>query len=161
MSALGEILVGLVMIVGLVGIILPVLPGLLLIGAAALAWVLLDGDGPARWFVLAVMAVLLVLGSVAKYTLPARSVTASGAPRSTLAMGGAGAIAGLFLIPVLGLLIGGVAGVLFAEWRRLGDGSAAWRSTRGVLVAIGVGVLIELVAGVLMVLTWLVGALLI
>lgn len=143
------------MVAGLVGIVLPVLPGLLLIWGAGLAWVLLDGGGPARWAGFAVMTALLLLGTLAKYVLPARRAQLAGAPRSTVVLGVIGAIAGFFLIPVFGLVIGGILGVLFAEWRRLGDGSAAWRSTRQVLTAIGIGMLIELVAGLLMVITWL------
>lgn len=160
MSVFGEVLLGLLMLAGLAGVLLPVMPGLLLIWAAGLAWVLLDGQGSARWSVLAVMSALLVIGAVAKYALPARSALATGTPRSTLMFGAAGAVAGFILIPVIGLLIGGVAGLLLGEWRRLGDRAAAVRSTRGVLVAVGYGVLIELVAGLLMILTWLVGTLL-
>ncbi len=152
-------MIGLVMLVGLVGIVVPVLPGLLLIWAAGLAWAILDGGGLARWLVFALMSLLLIAGTIAKYVLPARSATTAGAPRRTLVIGAVGAVVGLFLIPVVGLVVGGVAGVLIAEWRRLGDGSAAWQSTRGVLLAFGLGVLVEAVAGVLMVLAWVGGAL--
>lgn len=154
-------MIGLVMLVGLVGVLLPVLPGLLLIWAASLGWVLLDGGGVARWLIFCVITALLLVGTVAKYVLPARQSSSSGAPRSTLAAGVLGAIAGFFLIPVIGVLAGGVAGVFLAERRRLNDGSAAWRSTRAVLVAVGIGMLIELVAAVLMIITWLAAALLI
>lgn len=160
MSAGAEVLVGLAMVVGLVGVVVPVLPGLLLIWVAGLAWVLLDGGGLARWSVLVAMTVLLILGSIAKYVLPARSATTSGAPRSTLLLGALGAVVGLFVIPVVGLIVGGVGGVMLAEWSRLGDRSRAWRSTRGVLLGFGIGVLIELIAAVLMVMTWVGGTLL-
>ena len=50
-----------------------------------------------------------------------------------------------------------MAGTYLAESRRLGHGPEARRSTVRVLKAVGVGVLAELAAGVLMVGTWLVG----
>ena len=160
MPVSGELVIGLVMVVGLVGVLLPVLPGLLLIWGAGLAWVLLDGGGIARWGSFVVLTALLVVGTVAKYVLPARNANASGAPKATLAAGVLGAITGFFLIPVVGLLVGGVAGVLLAERRRLGSGAAAWSSTCGVLIAVGIGMLIELAAGLLMVITWLAATLL-
>ncbi len=159
MSTAGEIAIGLVMFVGLVGVVVPVLPGLLLIWGAGLAWTILDGGGLVRWGVFVLLSVLLIVGTVAKYVLPARSATTAGAPRLTLVIGAVGALAGFFLIPVVGLLVGGIAGVLLAEWRRLGEVGAAWRSTRAVLLAFGLGVLAEAVAGVLMVLVWLGAAL--
>jgi hypothetical protein len=154
MPVSGELIIAFVMLAGLVGVVLPVLPGLLLIWGAALAWVLLDGGGFARWLAFAAITALLVVGTVAKYVLPARNANAAGAPKTTLAAGVVGAALGFFLIPVVGLLAGGVAGLLIAEWRRLRDGAAAWRSTRSVLVSIGIGIVVELVAGVLMVIIW-------
>jgi uncharacterized protein len=158
-SRAGELLVALAMLVGLAGVFVPVLPGLALIWAAGLVWAWLDGGGPLRWSVLAVMTLLLVGGTVAKYVLPARSATTSGAPRTTLLLGGVGALAGFFLIPVVGLPAGFVVGVYVAELARLADGGAAWRSTRGVLLAVGIGMLVELTAGIAMVLAWLFGVL--
>lgn len=149
--------VGVVMLVGLVGVLLPIVPGLLLIWLAGLWWTLADGGGPIRWTVLGVLTVLLVLGTVVKYVLPARSASARGAPVSTLAAGAVGAVVGFFVIPVVGLLIGGLAGLYLAEYARLREPGPAWLSTRSALIAIGIGVLVELATGVVMVATWLIG----
>ncbi|HEV7658026.1 MAG TPA: DUF456 domain-containing protein [Mycobacteriales bacterium] len=157
MSGGAQTLVGLVMVAGIVGILLPVLPGLLMIWAAGLWWTIADGGGATRWVVFAVLTGLLVVGTVVKYVLPARSAAARGAPFSTLAIGAVGAIAGFFVIPVVGLLIGGVLGIYLAEYVRLHDPGRAWTSTRAALVAIGIGLLIELTAGVLMFGVWLLG----
>jgi uncharacterized protein YqgC (DUF456 family) len=152
------VLLGLVMAVGLVGVIFPVLPGLLLVAAAGLAWALL-ADGVAPWVVFGAMMLVLVVGTVAKYVLPGRSLKQAGAPTSTLVLGAVGAIAGFFLIPVVGLLVGAVVGIYLGELRRLSDGRAAWRSTVATAKAIGVGILIELAAGMVAVLIWLVSVL--
>jgi uncharacterized protein len=147
-------LVALVMAVGLAGVLVPVLPGLLLVLAGGLWWTVADGGGGTRWAVFVLMAVLLVAATIAKYVLPARSARARGAPLSTLLAGAAGAVVGFFVIPVLGAPAGGVAGIYLAEYARLREPRAAWTGTRAALVAIGIGVLIELAAGVLMVLVW-------
>jgi hypothetical protein len=149
------------MAVGLVGVVLPLLPGLILVWAAGLWWAVADGGGAARWAVLAVMTVLFVAGTLAKYVLPARATAAGGAPWSTLAVGAAGAVAGFFAIPVVGLVVGGVAGVYLAELIRLADWRRAAGTTRAALVGFGIGLLVELTAGLAMALTWLVGELVI
>ena len=159
LSAAAEVLLLVGMLIGLFGVLVPVLPGLALVWLVGLAWVLLDGGGPARWSVLVLMSAVLIVGTVAKYALPARSATASGAPRSTLLLGAVGAVVGFFVIPVVGMLVGGVAAVYLAELSRLGERGSAWRSTRAVLVGIGIGVLIELAAGVVAIAVWLVGVL--
>ncbi len=159
LPAAAELLLLIVMLIGLVGVLLPVLPGLLLIGLAGLAWAGLDGGGAARWTVFATMVALLLAGTVAKYVLPARSARSTGAPRSTVLIGSIGAVVGFFVIPVVGLVIGGVGAVFLAELSRLGDAGSAWRSTRAVVVGIGFGVLIEFTAGLLAVLVWVAGVL--
>ena len=154
---MGTLLVALVMLVGLVGVIVPVLPGTALVLAAGVGWAALVVDGgQLRWWVVAVMGALFVAGLVLKYALPGRRLSGR-LPRSTLLLAALGAAVGFFLLPPLGLLLGGVGGTYAAEARRLGPGPQARRSTVQVLQAIGIGVLAELVAGVLMVATWLVG----
>ena len=157
MSDGAQVLVGIVMVAGIVGILLPVLPGLLLIWAAGLWWTIADGGGPARWAVFAAMTVLLAVGMTAKYVLPARSAAARGAPLGTLAIGGIGAVIGFFVIPIVGLVVGFVVGIYLAELARLRAAGRAWDSTRAALVAIGIGMLIELTAGLLMFAVWLTG----
>jgi uncharacterized protein YqgC (DUF456 family) len=156
---MATLLVGLVMLVGLVGVLLPLLPGTALILAAGAGWaVLVVGEGTARWVVVAVMALLLAVGMVLKYALPGRSMSGR-LPRRTLVLGAAGAGAGFLLLPPVGLLLGGALGVFLAEQQRSGDRAEAWRSTVQVLKAVGLGMLAELTAGVLMVGAWLVGVL--
>jgi uncharacterized protein YqgC (DUF456 family) len=156
-STAGQTLIGLAMLVGLVGVVVPVLPGLVLVWAAGVTWAWLDGGGAVRWTVAAVLTTLLIAGTALKYVLPARSATGAGAPRSTLLLGAIGAIVGFFAIPFVGFVVGGVGLVFLAEWRRLGSSAAAWRSTRAVLIGVGIGMLVELGAALLMVSVWLVG----
>ena len=152
-----NVLVLLVMLVGLVGVVVPVLPGTLLILAAGIGWAVLVEDGGAgRWVVVGAMTALFAAGLVAKYALPGRRLSGQ-LPRSTLLLGALGAVVGFFVLPPLGLLIGGVLGVYLAEVRRVGGGPQARRSTVQVLQAVGLGILAELTAGVLMIAAWLLG----
>ena len=156
---MGTLVAGLVMVVGLVGVVVPVLPGTALILAAGVGWAWLVEDGAAAWAVVGVMAVLFAAGLVLKYALPGRRLKGQ-LPKRTLLTAGAGALVGFVLLPPLGLLIGGVAGTYLAEAQRVGSGPQARRSTVQVLQAVGLGLLAELTAAVLMVAAWLVGLLL-
>ncbi|MDO9498092.1 MAG: DUF456 family protein, partial [Nocardioides sp.] len=73
---------------------------------------------------------------------------------------GAGlAIVGFFVVPVVGIVLGFVLGIYLAEHRRVGS-AQAWPSTRHALKAVGLSILIELVAGALAAGTWVVGVIL-
>ena len=147
-----EVLVALAILVGLLGVIVPILPGLVLVLAAVLFWAI--GERSATgWSVFTVVAVLLVAGTVVKYVVPNRRLKTTGIPASTTWFGVALGVVGFFVIPVIGLFIGFVLGVYLAEYRRVG-GAAAWPSTKEALRAVGVSILIELAAGVLAALVW-------
>jgi uncharacterized protein len=155
-----EALVALAMIVGLVGVVVPVLPGLLLIAGAGVAWALADPD-PARWAVAAVLVALAVAATVAATILPARRASAAGAPRSALVAGAAGMVIGFFLIPVVGALVGFPAGIFLSERLRLRDGAAARATTVATLKGAALGIGIQLVAGVAMIAIWVAAVLLV
>ena len=153
--SLTEALVALAILGGLVGILVPILPGTMLILAAVLVWAISVGGGTA-WTAFALAALVLVAGSVVKYAVPSRRLKTSGIPSSTTWLGVGLGIVGFFVIPVVGLFIGFVLGVYLAERRRVGN-AAAWPSTQEALRAVGVSILIELAAGVLATLVWVAG----
>ncbi len=152
-----ELLVALAIAVGLVGILVPILPGSILIVGALLAWAWYVG-GATAWAVFAVATVILVAGAVVKYLVPNRRLKEVGVPASTQWVGAAVGIVGFFVVPVVGLFIGFVLGVYLAEYRRVG-GAAAWPSTKHALRAVGLSILIELVAAVAATLVWVAGVL--
>jgi uncharacterized protein YqgC (DUF456 family) len=156
---LTDLLTGLAIAVGLVGVVIPVLPGSVLVLVAILMWAVLVST-TTGWVVFAVAAVLLAAGGVVKYAVPGRRLKADGVPGRTLVAGAVLGVVGFFVVPVLGLFVGFVLGVYLAELRRVGP-ELAWPTTRSALRAVGVSVLIELVAGLLAALTWLVGAVLV
>lgn len=146
---------GLMILIGLVGIVVPVLPGLLLVWAGVLVWVLPD-PSPGRWTTLGIATAVLVLGSVAKYVLPGRRLRDAGVPWTTLALGTVLGIVGFFVVPVVGLFAGFLLGVYLAERGRLGSHDAAWPSTVEALKATGWSLAIELATGLLIAAVWVV-----
>ncbi|TCJ30904.1 DUF456 domain-containing protein [Nocardioides jejuensis] len=141
MDFLYDLIFLLVAAVGLVGILVPVLPGTLVILASTLVWAIVLGE-PAGWAVLAVVAVLSGLGMFLQYAVPGRRLKAAGVPGTTLLLGAVVGIVGFFVVPVIGLPLGFVLGVFLAESRRLGP-NAARSSTWSALKAVGLSMLIE------------------
>src|SRR4051794_24962948 len=110
MSTAGLLIVGLAIAVGLVGILVPVLPGVLLVLGAIFVWAYVVGSTTA-WTVFGAAAGIIVVTQVMKYVIPGRSLKASQVPRSTLLTGAVVGIVGFFVVPVIGLPIGFVLGV--------------------------------------------------
>lgn len=148
--------VALAMAVGLVGTILPVLPGLVLVAGAAAAYGVGEGFGGVGVVAMSLIAVLGVAGTLAGVIVPNRAARASGAARASVLLGAALAVAGFFLVPVVGLPLGGVVGIYLGERARTGDEALARRTTMATLRAFGIAALLQLGAGLLMVATWVV-----
>jgi uncharacterized protein YqgC (DUF456 family) len=153
-----EVLVALAIAVGLAGILVPVLPGSVLVLAAILVWAWEVG-GTTAWVVFGVAAAVLVTGGVVKFLVPNRRLKDVGIPSSTQWIGAALGVVGFFVIPVVGLFVGFVLGVYLAEYQRLGP-TAAWPSTKHALKAAGLSILIELAAGVVATVIWVAGVVL-
>jgi uncharacterized protein YqgC (DUF456 family) len=147
-------LIALAMAVGLIGTLLPLLPGLPIIWAAALVFGLAEGFDRTGAVAFTLITLVGVAGVSAGLILPHRRVAARGAPASTVAAGVVLGIVGFFAIPVVGLVLGAVGGVLLAERARTGDWDVAWTTTKDLLVGFGIGVAVEFAAGLAMILCW-------
>jgi uncharacterized protein YqgC (DUF456 family) len=148
-----NLLVGITLAVAAVGIVVPILPGTLLAAGALLVWAIATG-GAVAWSAFAIAAILLGLGQVLKFLLPHKSMTAAGVPGRSILVGWVTGIVGFFVIPVVGLPLGFIAGVLVAEQIRLGHWRSAWDSTWVAMKATGFGILIELAALMLAASCW-------
>ena len=142
-------------LVGLYGVVIPVLPGLLFVWLGTAGSLLLHRADATGWIVASVLTVLFLLGTAATIVLPTRTGMQGGASRRSFLLAGVGGVVGFFVLPVLGLLLGALTGLLLGEKQRLGEWPAARSSTWRVLRAYGIGVIIELVLGLTMAAVWL------
>ena len=148
--------VGLIMLVGLIGLAVPVLPGLVVVWAAVLIWAS-EEQTTAGWVVLGIATTLALSGFLLQYVLPGRRLRAAGVTTSTTMAGAALAVVGFFVIPVVGAFLGFALGIYGAERIKLGNHVAAWSSTNNALRAIGLSMGIELVTGLAIASTWVIG----
>jgi uncharacterized protein len=157
-SDLGLVVVGLAIATGIVGIVVPVLPGALLAWAAIAVWALAVGSATG-WAVLAVATLLIGGAQIVKVLVPGRRLRDAGVPRQSILAGLVLGVVGFFVIPVIGLFIGFPLGVYVEERRRLGRHASAWRSTGEALRAMGLSIVIEVSATVAASGAWLVAVL--
>ena len=154
MNSFALFLVGVAIFVGVIGIVVPVLPGALLSWAAILVWAL-EEQSSTGWIVLAIATVLIGASQVIKYVVPERRMRDAGIPQHSTLIGVLFAIAGFFLIPVVGMFVGFPLGVFISERFRLRANGPAWASTKQALKATGLSMLIELAGTLLAAGIWL------
>ena len=149
-------LVALAIAVGLVGIVLPFLPGTLLIYAAIAVWAFIV-RGTVAWVVLGVVTAVLGVSLLVKYLWPARRMRAADVSGRTLAAGALAGVIGFFVIPVVGLVVGFVAGVYLAELAHRRDNRRAWASTMHAVKGVALSMGVELAGGLLATAAWVIG----
>ncbi len=156
MSTGGLVLVALAIAVGLIGILVPFLPGSLLIWAAIAVWAFVENT-TTGWVVLGVTTAVLGAGILVKYLWPVRRMKAADIGNRTLAAGALLGVIGFFVIPVAGLLIGFVLGVYLAEFAQRRDRRRAWTSTVHAIKGVALSVGVELAAALVATTAWVVG----
>jgi uncharacterized protein len=149
----GVALVGAAIVVGLAGVVVPVLPGAILSLAAILVWAVVTNTVGA-WVVFGVAVVAIGLTQVLKYVLPGQSLKRAGVPNRTTLIGALLSIVGFFVIPVVGMPVGFVLGVYASEYQRLHERRPAWTSTVAALKATGWSMAIELAGTLLAAAVW-------
>jgi uncharacterized protein YqgC (DUF456 family) len=158
MSTLGVVLVALVIAVGLAGIIVPILPGGILVMAAIAVWAIVEQTTPA-WITLGICAALFVASEIVKYAWPVKRMRQAQVRTSILVIGAVCGVVGFFVIPVIGLLIGFVAGVYVAELASHQDARRAWISTVHALKGVALSVGVEFTGALLSAIVWAVSVL--
>lgn len=157
-GSIATLIAGVAIVVGVLGVLIPVIPGLILCWAGVLVWALFGDAGNGRWLVLALATVVALGGTLIKYLWPGRRLKSTGVPTSSLVAGGVLGVVGFFVVPVVGLVLGFVLGIWLAERARLGPGQA-WPSTRGALTAVGLSMLVEFAAALAIAVVWVFGLL--
>lgn len=158
MSTGAIFLVALAIAVGIVGIIVPILPGTLLIFGAIAVWAFVESD-VTGWVTLAVVTLILGAGQLVMYLWPMRRMRRADVGTWTLVAGGILGIVGFFVIPVVGLVLGFVGGVFLVELGHRRDHRAAWRSTVHAVKGVALSMGVELAAALLATMVWVVGVL--
>jgi len=151
-----NVLVLLAMLVGTVGVVAPVLPGLFVVWGATLIWAFERQDG-SGWLVFGIATLMYAVGVVAKYLLPGRRMKTAGVDGIVVAVALVVAVVGFFVVPVVGAPLGFVLTVYLLERIKHREHAAAWRATAAAIRAGALNVGIELATAFAIIATWGVG----
>lgn len=151
-----SVIAGLLLVVAVAGTVYPVLPGSLLTILTLLGWAWMLG-GPAAWTCAGVGIAVAAVGWSASAVLTGRSLKHQQIPRGTILVAVAAGIAGMFLIPVVGLFVGFGVGLLLAEYARRRDLASALRASAATLKSTGIGILVEFGCAALAGSIWTIG----
>jgi len=140
----------LVLILGLVGCILPILPGPPLSFLALILLSIAKGWQVFSTQFLVIMAALTIVVTVLDYIVPAAGAKKYGA--SKLGVWGAviGMIIGLIFFPPLGVFVGALVGAILGEMVAGKEGKSALKAGWGVFMGTIFGIAIKLAASAVM-----------
>lgn len=148
-----------VIVIGIVGTIVPLLPGLALVWVAAFAWGLLTSFGTGGVAAMVAITILFGAGIYLSLRIPQKSAAAQGLSIRGTIFGVALAIGVGIVIPVVGIPLGFVLGVWIVRIADTGDASAAFRSALATTAALLRASASQFGIGVVMGAVWLVWAL--
>jgi uncharacterized protein YqgC (DUF456 family) len=151
-----------VLIVGLLGLILPIFPGLVIMWLGTLLYALVQSSAGNmtgwEWTLFAFITVLMVAGSVADNLIIARKMRDRYIPWSSILFAfGASIVASIFFTPLIGLVAAPV-GLYLAETSRLKNRDAALESTKTYMIGWGWAFGVRFLIGLVMIGLWMLWA---
>lgn len=148
------LIVGLLMVAGLAGTILPVIPDLELIWLAGLGYGLLVGWGDLGPWLLGLMALIALGGSLLELALMGFGARLGGGSWIAIAVGlAAGLVAMVVGGPVAGLLALPLA-IFLVEWRRTRQPNVAGRAVLGSALGYALTFAVRLASALTMIALW-------
>jgi len=147
-------LVLVVLVVGLLGTVIPVLPGILLMWGGVVAYGFGVGFGPVGIGAVITATLLSGFAVALGFVLPKRLADDSGASGVSQLAAVVGGIIGFFVIPVVGIIVGALAGIALAEYLDKDDWALARRSTIAVAKGFGLSALLQIAIGFVILIVW-------
>jgi uncharacterized protein YqgC (DUF456 family) len=151
-----SILAGVLMLIGLMGTVLPVLPDLPLVWVAALGYGLIVGWGEHGGLLFGLISVLGVIGILSEVWVSGAGARRGGASFVSTLGGIALGLAGLLVAGPIGLVVGMLAGTFVLEYVRHQDVDLALRATLGIGIGYGLSVVVKFMLGLAMIALWIV-----
>ena len=150
------------LIVGLLGLVVPVFPGLVVMWLAMLVYALLQSSAGNmtgwKWFLFGVITFLMITGSIADNIIIARKMRDKYVPWSSILFAfGVSLVVSLFFTPLIGL-VAAPAGLYLAENRRLKNNEAAVDSTKAYMIGWGWAFAVRFLIGLAMIALWMLWA---
>src|SRR6266540_288964 len=151
-----------VLLVGLLGLIVPVFPGLTVMWLGTLVYALFQNAAGHmsgwKWFLFGLITILMIIGNIADNLIIARKMRDKYIPWSSILWAfAAGIVASLFFTPLIGL-VAAPAGLFLAESSRLKNRDAAVESTKAYMIGWGWAFGARFLIGLVMIGFWMIWA---
>lgn len=146
------------MLVGLLGLIVPVFPGTVVIWLAALGYGIVSGFSTLGWVLFAAITVLMLAGTMVDNLFMGAGARKGGASWNTILAALLAGVLGTLLFPPIGGVIAAPLAVLLLEYSRQRDWEKAWQALRGLATGFGLSIVVRFGIGVLMMILWWVWA---
>jgi uncharacterized protein YqgC (DUF456 family) len=142
-------LIQLFMLVGLMGLVIPILPGLVIMWLAALVYGIVTGWGTAGIVLFVLITLLMLVGVVIDNILMGAGARKGGAAWSTIGVAIIAGLLGTLILPPFGGLVAAPLAVLLLEYRRAGDWDKAWQAFKGLATGFGLSYVVRFGIGLL------------
>lgn len=139
------------MLIGLLGVVLPLVPGIVLVYLGALLYAIMEGFARVGPITLTVLTVLAVVGVTADLWVSSLGAKAGGASVWALLGGLVLGLVGLIVFNLPGAIVGSVAGVIAVEMWRVGDWRKVLKSGGGWLIGWLLATVVQLSIALIMV----------
>jgi len=143
-----------VMLAGLLGLVIPVYPGLVIMWLAALGYGVIQGFGTVGVWIFVIQTVLMLVGSLVDNLMLALGGRQGGASWSSILVAIAAGILGTLFFPPVGGIIAAPLAVLGLEYLRLRDWKQAWLALRGMATGLGLSFVVRLLIGIVIMGLW-------
>lgn len=137
-------------VIGLIGTVIPLLPGTLLIWLTILVYAILTGFTTVTPLGFAIHTLIALVTGTSDLWMSLLGAKRGGASKRAILFGIAGAIVGTFVIPLFGTIIGYALGILLGEYQKRGDWDSALRAGLSGLAGWGIATVVQLGGGLLM-----------
>jgi uncharacterized protein YqgC (DUF456 family) len=151
---LGVWLVQIMLLVGLVGLILPIFPGLVVMWLGTLAYGVMYGWSTLGIVLFVIITALVIAGSLVDNVLMAAGTRQGGASWTTVLAAMAAGLIGTLAFPPIGGFIAAPLAVLALEYYRLKDWDLAWKALRGMAAGWGLSFVVRFLIGLLVMGLW-------
>jgi uncharacterized protein YqgC (DUF456 family) len=141
-------------LVGFLGLILPIYPGIVIIWLAALGYGIATGFTTAGIFVFVILTLLMIVGSLIDNVLMTAFTHKTGASWWSIILALVAGLIGTFAFPPIGGLIAAPLVLYLLEWSRLRDHEQAFQSLKALVTGWGFSYVARLGIGLVMVLLW-------
>jgi uncharacterized protein YqgC (DUF456 family) len=153
-----NLLTFLALLAGLLGLVIPVFPGLTVMWIGTLAYAIIQAIAGnmtwVGWLLFAVITLLMIGGNIVDNIIIAKHMRDKDIPWSSIIISfAAGIIVSLILTPLVGMVASPV-GLYLAEWQRIKDKQAALANTKAWMTGWGWSFLARFGIGIVMVAFW-------